>query len=296
MIEIADATLRLGAHELLRDFSWRLPDPGIYLLLGGTGSGKSTLCDLLCGARRPQRGQVLIDGEPLYRVLGGYAAPIFRARADEAILDPEPLEAYFDTELRQAGGRLSLLEPLWPELEARLSRGRQTTLIQLSHGELLLAQLALAAVIPTRLAVLDGHLSYLDEDARAAAARMLSLANQHQERFVLLTSCYAPVALPPLEDAFLLYGRQPLGIARLDPDAPLAAALSSGAAPRQIQLQTAEAVAAEALTGPHTSFTVLTVSGRSITLRFTGMLDACLASLREMGVATEEVDFERAEG
>jgi len=37
-------------------------------ILGPNGSGKTTLLRLLCGTRRPSRGQVLLDGTPLHQL------------------------------------------------------------------------------------------------------------------------------------------------------------------------------------------------------------------------------------
>ena len=49
---LTDITLRIGRGQMVA-------------LVGSSGGGKSTLIDLLCGLRRPDKGQILVDGEDL---------------------------------------------------------------------------------------------------------------------------------------------------------------------------------------------------------------------------------------
>ena len=50
---------------VLRDVSVEIPADGLVGILGPNGSGKTTLLRLLAGTRRPQRGSVTLDGQPL---------------------------------------------------------------------------------------------------------------------------------------------------------------------------------------------------------------------------------------
>ncbi|MCB1575680.1 MAG: ATP-binding cassette domain-containing protein, partial [Xanthomonadales bacterium] len=53
-----------GALEVLRDVAFTI-DPGrIVCLIGPSGCGKSTLLRFLGGLERPDRGRVMIEGEP----------------------------------------------------------------------------------------------------------------------------------------------------------------------------------------------------------------------------------------
>jgi iron complex transport system ATP-binding protein len=54
-------------RPVLRGVSVAVPPDGLVGILGPNGSGKTTLLRLLAGTRRPQRGTVTIDGEPLTR-------------------------------------------------------------------------------------------------------------------------------------------------------------------------------------------------------------------------------------
>ena len=53
---------------VLRGVSLTVPADGLIGILGPNGSGKTTLLRMLAGTRRPQRGSVTLDGEPLTRL------------------------------------------------------------------------------------------------------------------------------------------------------------------------------------------------------------------------------------
>ena len=54
-------------HAILSDVSLTLPPGSFTAIIGPSGAGKSTLLSALSGARRAQRGQVLLNGADLYR-------------------------------------------------------------------------------------------------------------------------------------------------------------------------------------------------------------------------------------
>jgi len=56
----------LGSR-VLREISFTIDKPGIYVVLGPNGAGKTTLFRTLSGILRPYQGNVLIDGESIDR-------------------------------------------------------------------------------------------------------------------------------------------------------------------------------------------------------------------------------------
>lgn len=97
-----------GDEKVLRDVSLEIPAGGLTVLTGTSGSGKTTITDLLLGFYQPQEGRVLIDGTPLteidlqaWRSLVGYV--------------PQELILFHDTIL----ANVTLGDPSIGEAEAR---------------------------------------------------------------------------------------------------------------------------------------------------------------------------------
>lgn len=66
MITIDKLSKRFGAHYGLRDITTEIPEGSIYGLVGSNGSGKSTLLRLIAGIYQADRGQVVVDGKPVF--------------------------------------------------------------------------------------------------------------------------------------------------------------------------------------------------------------------------------------
>jgi len=216
VIELEAIELRYGRQVLAQNFSWQLPDPGAYLLLGPTNSGKSLLARVLTGRHKPRAGRVLIDGWQLYAGFSGYRAPLFLAQAEAACREAEPLDIYLAAELVNSGETVRALEPAWPVLDS-LIPDRAMPVNKLSHGQVLLAQFALATVLPVRLAVLDGHLTYLDARYCQAAHDLLQISHEQREKYLILTASRLARFLPALDGAYVL-ANPPLAIKPLARD------------------------------------------------------------------------------
>ncbi len=64
-IEFRDVTLNRGGRDVLRSVSFRIHHERMIAVVGGIGSGKSSLLDVLCRSLDPDSGTVLIDGVDL---------------------------------------------------------------------------------------------------------------------------------------------------------------------------------------------------------------------------------------
>ncbi len=66
MLEVQGITKFFGDINVLSDISFQADQGEICGLIGYNGVGKTTLLKIICGIYRPDRGKVLLNGEPVY--------------------------------------------------------------------------------------------------------------------------------------------------------------------------------------------------------------------------------------
>ena len=66
MIEIKNVTKKFDKLTALKEVSATIVEGHVFGLIGTNGAGKSTLMRSICGVYRPDEGEVLVDGEPVY--------------------------------------------------------------------------------------------------------------------------------------------------------------------------------------------------------------------------------------
>jgi ABC-type multidrug transport system fused ATPase/permease subunit len=176
-LEVRDVTFAYGpyAEPVLADLTLTVP-PGDHLaIVGPSGIGKSSLAGLLAGMLRPDKGEVLFNGQPVaglersWRILIPQEAYVFAGTLQENLTY---LHAVATTaELDEAAAAIGLTP-----LVARLGGyGAVITPAALSLGEQQLIALTRAYLPPARVVILDEATCHLDpaaeERAEAAFAR-----------------------------------------------------------------------------------------------------------------------------
>jgi phospholipid/cholesterol/gamma-HCH transport system ATP-binding protein len=68
MITLKQVDLTLGDRRILSDVSFDVPAGETKVILGGSGSGKTTILRVILGLFRPERGSVMIDGEDISKL------------------------------------------------------------------------------------------------------------------------------------------------------------------------------------------------------------------------------------
>ena len=66
MLELKNITKTFGNFKALDDLSMTVPKGAVYGLVGPNGAGKSTAIRHMTGVYRPDRGEVLMEGQPVY--------------------------------------------------------------------------------------------------------------------------------------------------------------------------------------------------------------------------------------
>ena len=65
-IVVRDMDIAYGSFVLIRDLDFTIQHGDIFVIMGGSGCGKSSLMRQLIGLKRPARGQVLYQGESFW--------------------------------------------------------------------------------------------------------------------------------------------------------------------------------------------------------------------------------------
>src|SRR5262249_19335509 len=66
--ELRDVSFSYGRGPVLTDVNLQIPAGGITTLVGQSGSGKTTIADLLLGLYQPEHGTITIDGVDLREI------------------------------------------------------------------------------------------------------------------------------------------------------------------------------------------------------------------------------------
>ncbi len=66
MLKLQNVTKTFGDFKALDDLSLSVPKGSVYGLVGPNGAGKSTAIRILTGVYRPDNGQVLMEGQPIW--------------------------------------------------------------------------------------------------------------------------------------------------------------------------------------------------------------------------------------
>lgn len=167
-IELSDVSYRSNHGPIITSASFSIESPGIAVIVGPTGSGKSHLLGILSGIVRPSAGDILVDSTSIVgssaskrrminRRIGVIATPVFH---DDLNL--------FENMLLVAGARgmtreeatVAALEGL---ADVGLSHRRSSHANELSSGEQLQAGVAQALLGPVEMLLIDDPFRSMDE-------------------------------------------------------------------------------------------------------------------------------------
>jgi phospholipid/cholesterol/gamma-HCH transport system ATP-binding protein len=78
IIVVDDVTIAYGATVIQKDISFEVKRGEVFVILGGSGCGKSSLLKNMIGLYRPTKGRILIEGEDIVTAEGEERLRFFR--------------------------------------------------------------------------------------------------------------------------------------------------------------------------------------------------------------------------
>ena len=180
-VELRGVSFAYGGNIVLRDISFKVPAGGSLAIVGATGSGKSTLVNLIPRLFDPQQGDVFIDGVDVKR----YPLRSLRRAVgyvpQETFLFSVPLrdnvgfgaeKALTDAQLHWAGDVAQLNKDV-EDFPARFDTMIGERGVTLSGGQKQRTAIARAVAKDPRILILDDALSAVDTYTEAEILRRL---------------------------------------------------------------------------------------------------------------------------
>jgi ABC-type sugar transport system ATPase subunit len=184
MIELKNISLRAGAFEL-QQLNLLVPAGTYAVLMGGTGQGKTTILEAICGLRRVNSGQVLLAGRdvtaerPANRNVG-------YVPQDLALFPTLNVREHLEFALRIQRYESPLIANRVAELAAALEIERllERPVQGLSGGEAQRVALGRALSFRPQVLLLDEPLNALDEQTHG---RLCELLGKLQRQYSITT-------------------------------------------------------------------------------------------------------------
>jgi branched-chain amino acid transport system ATP-binding protein len=205
-LEVMALNVRRGGRPVLREVGLRVEPGQVTALLGANGAGKSTLVLTIAGVLRPDRGQVLIDGNDF----AGRRPEVVRAAGVAAVLEGHQVLTNLNVEenLIAAGSRMptpALKQAIdqalavFPELQAKLTQRAGT----LSGGQQQMLAIAQALIARPKYLLFDELSLGL---APVVVTRLVSVVGQIVESGigVLLIEQFTTIALKLAQRTYVL--------------------------------------------------------------------------------------------
>ena len=187
-----------GAVIIVRDQSFVFPARALTVLVGPSGTGKTTLLDLVAGLLHPDAGRILVDGVPLAEMdLRAWRCQIGYVPQESVMLNEsvaynvtlgEPVSDEVLREALRAANALDFVDAMADGVLTRIGEGGS----RLSGGQRQRLAIARALIHKPHLLILDEATSNLDPEAQSAVletlcqlkGKLTMIAVAHQERLV----------------------------------------------------------------------------------------------------------------
>lgn len=174
MIELQGVDYHSQGYQITHSLSCSFPDGQTTIILGGSGSGKSSLAKLAAGLLIPDQGKVFWNGRDLAHLNRRDTQAFFFHYGfgfqDSALWSNQSVRDNLILPLQVMGRRIDKAQgdALAKEFSARLGFTDSLSVrpAELSLGEQKLISLARAMIIEPQLLILDEPMAFLDESSR----------------------------------------------------------------------------------------------------------------------------------
>jgi branched-chain amino acid transport system ATP-binding protein len=208
MLSVANLNVFYGITEVLRDVSFEVPGGQVYALLGGNGSGKTTIINSLSGIVRPRKGSIKLLGQ---EVAGNSADQMVRAGLVQV---PQGREVFASMSVRDnlelgAATRHGAkeirddVEEMY-ELFPRLKEKRDRPAGALSGGEQQQVAIARALMARPKLLLMDEPSVGLSPVVVEAMIETIKLLNTSRGLTILIVEQNVGVAAAVASGAYVL--------------------------------------------------------------------------------------------
>lgn len=232
MIEIENLTVRSGAF-VLSNFTATIPDGDYAVLMGGTGQGKTTILEAICGFRPIENGRIRLAGDDVTRWKSA-DRNIGYVPQDLALFPTMSVREHLEFALRLRRASRALLRERVAELADVLGIGPllDRRIRGLSGGEAQRVALGRALSFRPRVLLLDEPLNALDETTRDRLCELLRTI-QKRDRLTTIHVTHSAAEAKNLADRlFVIAGgsveERSLAELSAPSDAPQTAAFGGG--------------------------------------------------------------------
>ncbi len=193
MIEVSGLQFQYNKQEQLDFPDLRLPPKEHAIILGQSGSGKTTYLHMLAGLKKPQAGQI-VYGDTALTELSGKRLDKFRGQKIGMVFQvPHLIAALTVSENIMLASKLSGISVPREELdglleELGLSKKKNAKIQALSEGQKQRVSIARALIKKPQVLLADEPTSALDDrNAENVIGLFLEMANQHGTSLLVTT-------------------------------------------------------------------------------------------------------------
>lgn len=183
MITIKDLGFSYGEKSVLKNISMTLEEGRIYGLLGENGVGKTTLLTLLCGLKKPQTGNIDIDGHDPYKREPSFLTDQYYLSDEVATMNMKAIDYARNYGKFWEGFDLEKFIEIMKELES----DPEQKMTKMSFGQLKKTYISFALACNTKYLFMDEPTNGLDIPSKAQFRKAVTKHTREDSAIVIST-------------------------------------------------------------------------------------------------------------